>query len=171
MTSLTPWSKLGRAFMVLLLGWVEVVSSTSRFFPHLKTQLRGADLLATTRSSDFRSLSLTIIDQLHIGVLPTSLYKQSADANTLSESLNIMPLDWVRGAMLIRSNSLIRGHSGVRWRFIRSIVDLLNKGITPVCISYFIAGCHSNNAGRLSQLEGVSAHLVVRYMSFDLRIG
>lgn len=43
-----------------------------------------------------------------------------------------MPESWVRGAMIIRMNSLIRGHSGVRWEIIEKISELLNANITPV---------------------------------------
>ena len=37
-----------------------------------------------------------------------------------------------RGAMLVRVNSLIRGHSGVRWELIEKIVEILRANITPV---------------------------------------
>ncbi|KAK1222984.1 Protein pal1 [Marasmius sp. AFHP31] len=42
-----------------------------------------------------------------------------------------MPESWVRGAMLIRMNSLIRGHSGVRWELIEKIREVMNANITP----------------------------------------
>jgi hypothetical protein len=119
-------------------------------------------------SSDFRSLSLAIIEQLNMGVLPTNLYKSGADVRTLSESLNIMPRDWVRGAMLIRSNSLIRGHSGVRWRLIESMVDMLNKNISPVGVLSVVSGCYSNEMCRLSQSEGASVPPAVSSWSIRL---
>lgn len=43
-----------------------------------------------------------------------------------------MPESWVRGAILIRINSLIRGHSGVRWELIAKMVELLQANITPL---------------------------------------
>ena len=43
-----------------------------------------------------------------------------------------MPESWVRGAILIRMNSLIRGHSGVRWELIEKMNELLSNNITPV---------------------------------------
>jgi phenylalanine ammonia-lyase len=43
-----------------------------------------------------------------------------------------MPTSWVRASMLIRCNSLIRGHSGVRMSVVQAILDLLNKNIIPV---------------------------------------
>lgn len=43
-----------------------------------------------------------------------------------------MPESWVRGAILVRMNSLIRGHSGVRWELIEKMNDLLRENITPL---------------------------------------
>ena len=43
-----------------------------------------------------------------------------------------MPEAWVRGAILIRMNSLIRGHSGVRWELIEKMGELLREDIIPL---------------------------------------
>ncbi len=43
-----------------------------------------------------------------------------------------MPESWVRGAILVRINSLIRGHSGIRWELIEKMVALLRANITPL---------------------------------------
>lgn len=45
---------------------------------------------------------------------------------------NVMPHDIARGAMLLRCNSLIRGHSAVRMEVIDLLVNALNFGITPL---------------------------------------
>jgi len=37
----------------------------------------------------------------------------------------------VRGAMLIRANTLSRGNSGVREEVVQKLVDMINKGVTP----------------------------------------
>ena len=42
-----------------------------------------------------------------------------------------MPESWVRGAILVRLNSLIRGHSAVRWELLEKMVALLCENITP----------------------------------------
>ena len=42
-----------------------------------------------------------------------------------------MPEAWVRGAILVRINSLIRGHSAVRWELLEKMVTLLREDITP----------------------------------------
>ena len=43
-----------------------------------------------------------------------------------------MPESWVRGAILVRANSLIRGHSGVRWELVEKMIELLRSNITPL---------------------------------------
>ncbi|KAF7362212.1 Phenylalanine ammonia-lyase [Mycena venus] len=43
-----------------------------------------------------------------------------------------MPESWVRGAILIRMNSLLRGHSGVRWELLQKMNELLSANITPL---------------------------------------
>ena len=51
----------------------------------------------------------------------------------LSDPLAVssMPEAWVRGAILVRLNSLIRGHSAVRWELLETMVALLQENITP----------------------------------------
>ena len=45
-----------------------------------------------------------------------------------------MPQEWVRGAMLGRANVHAHGHSGVRPEITLTLVEMLNKGVTPyVC--------------------------------------
>jgi histidine ammonia-lyase len=45
-----------------------------------------------------------------------------------------MPLEWVRGAMLGRINVHAHGNSGCRLEITQTLVELLNKGVTPfVC--------------------------------------
>lgn len=43
-----------------------------------------------------------------------------------------MPEPWVRGAILVRINSLLRGHSAVRLEIIRFLVKLLQHDIVPL---------------------------------------
>ena len=45
-----------------------------------------------------------------------------------------MPIEWVRGAMLGRVNVHAHGHSGVRPEITLTLIEMLNKGVTPyVC--------------------------------------
>jgi phenylalanine ammonia-lyase len=43
-----------------------------------------------------------------------------------------MPTPWVRGLLLARLNSIIRGHSAVSLPVIETIISFLEKGLTPV---------------------------------------
>ncbi|TFK20779.1 phenylalanine ammonium lyase [Coprinopsis marcescibilis] len=87
---------------------------------------------AHTRTDKPIILGNALLQLLHSGVSPSSTAK--LDALPLLDPLasNTMPESWVRGAILIRMNSLIRGHSGVRWELIEKMGELLRENITPV---------------------------------------
>jgi len=53
-----------------------------------------------------------------------------------------MPPDWVRGAMLGRINVHAHGNSGSRIEITQTLVDMLNKGVTPyVCQKGSVGAC------------------------------
>lgn len=53
-----------------------------------------------------------------------------------------MPIDWVRGAMLGRINVHAHGNSGCRLAITQTLVDMLNKGVTPmVCKKGSVGAC------------------------------
>ncbi|KAF5367517.1 hypothetical protein D9758_003626 [Tetrapyrgos nigripes] len=87
---------------------------------------------ADTRTDKPLLLGKALLQHQHIGVLPSSDTKP-LDALPLLDpgSSSTMPESWVRGAMLIRMNSLIRGHSGVRWELVEKINELLKANVTP----------------------------------------
>lgn len=62
----------------------------------------------------------------------------------------------VRGAMLIRINSFLRGNSGLRPEIITRLCDFLNLGITPVIPSYGSVGA----SGDLVPLAHMSTALI-----------
>ncbi|KAJ8083490.1 hypothetical protein AAF712_013794 [Marasmius tenuissimus] len=86
---------------------------------------------ADTRTDQPLLLGKALLQMQHTGVLPSST--KPLDALPLSDptTATSMPEAWVRGAMLIRMNSLIRGHSGVRWELIEKIQEIMNANITP----------------------------------------
>jgi hypothetical protein len=57
----------------------------------------------------------------------------------------------VRGAIVVRMNSLIRGHSGVRWELIEKMGDLLRHNITPMVP---LRGSISASGGKISIVLG-----------------
>jgi histidine ammonia-lyase len=53
-----------------------------------------------------------------------------------------MPIEWVRGAMLGRINVHAHGNSGCRLEITQTLVDMLNKGVTPwVCQKGSVGAC------------------------------
>jgi histidine ammonia-lyase len=53
-----------------------------------------------------------------------------------------MPLDWVRGAMVGRINVHAHGNSGCRLAITQTLVEMLNKGVTPyVCQKGSVGAC------------------------------
>jgi histidine ammonia-lyase/phenylalanine ammonia-lyase len=63
-----------------------------------------------------------------------------------------------RGVVLVRANTLARGHSGTRLELIERLVDLLNRGITPVIPEEGSVGA----SGDLVPLSYVAAALTGR---------
>lgn len=64
-----------------------------------------------------------------------------SDAKRLSRNLILshavgtgpeLPQEVVRAAILIRANTLARGHSGVRLEVVETLIEMLNRGVTPV---------------------------------------
>ena len=112
---------------------------------------------ADTRTAEHDHLGSALLQHQHAGILPSSL-EARADANArafasnnakfsksstpaksskvsplpiTSESPN-MPAPWVRAALLIRLNSLLRGHSAASPELLFAMGGLLEKGVTPV---------------------------------------
>ncbi|THH33065.1 hypothetical protein EUX98_g1153 [Antrodiella citrinella] len=88
---------------------------------------------ADTRTNDPITLGYALLQHQHTGVLPSNP-NVVPTVLPLSDPLtsSSMPEAWVRGAILIRMNSLIRGHSGVRWELIEKMGELLRENITPM---------------------------------------
>ena len=87
---------------------------------------------ADTRTDQPILLGNALLQHQQSGVLPSST--KPLDVLPLQDPLNStsMPEAWVRGAILIRMNSLIRGHSGVRWELIEKMNELLRANVTPL---------------------------------------
>ena len=95
---------------------------------------RATRVAADTRTNHTIGLGHALIQHHHTGVLPSPASLQgSLPALPLSDPLaaTSMPEAWVRGAILVRINSLIRGHSAVRWELLEKMVALLREDITP----------------------------------------
>ncbi|QRW25470.1 phenylalanine ammonia-lyase [Rhizoctonia solani] len=96
--------------------------------------------IADTRTSQHLALGKALLQHQHSGILPSFTHPGHVAEDKpeaplpLSDPLNTlsMPESWVRAAMLIRMNSLIRGHSGVRWELLERMVSILDNDITPL---------------------------------------
>jgi phenylalanine ammonia-lyase len=117
---------------------------------------------ADTRTDQPILLGNALLQHQHAGVLPSAMDKP-LDVLPLQDPLNStsMPEAWVRGAILIRMNSLIRGHSGVRLELIEKMNELLSANITPLVP---LRGTISASGGIIL----FSSAYVVLMMSIDL---
>ena len=115
---------------------------------------------ADTRTDEPILLGNALLQHQQSGVLPSSM--KALDVLPLQDPLSAtsMPESWVRGAILIRMNSLIRGHSGVRWELIEKMCQLLRANITPLVPLY----------GTISASGGTSFTCTKFYFLFSIYI-
>jgi phenylalanine ammonia-lyase len=78
--------------------------------------------------NDMYTLQRAFLQHQHIGVLPMAC----ADTTSMSAEAGPLRREWVRAAMLVRANSVARGHSAVRHSTIESLLTLLRNDIVPV---------------------------------------
>ena len=87
---------------------------------------------SVTRTTDRNQLQLVILKNLCSGILPFGPPHSSISYDpTFHDSSLILPQSWVKGAMLLRLNSLLRGHSGCRWILINGLHQLLVHDLVP----------------------------------------
>ncbi|KAK0541198.1 hypothetical protein OC835_000290 [Tilletia horrida] len=128
---------------------------------------------ADSRTANTRALQLALLQHQQMGVLevppnfPSCTPSLPHASLSLSNSVLSMPESWVRGAMTVRLNSLIRGHSGVRMVVLERLQKLLAHDIVPVVpvrgsisasgdlspLSY-VAGCLAGQDGIYAWVNG-----------------
>ncbi|KAL5333912.1 L-Aspartase-like protein [Aspergillus crustosus] len=84
---------------------------------------------ADSRTTKVVSLQSALLQLTQAGVLLSS--DKTDEEDTLLGS-HAMPASWVRGTMVVRCNSNLRGHSAVKLPILESMVQLLRQGITPI---------------------------------------
>lgn len=88
---------------------------------------------ADTRTAQFVNLQKALLQHHHVGVLLSSDIGRAKDDSSLHAlKSHSLPRAVVRGAMLARANSLMRGHSAVRREVIENILKLLNLDFIPI---------------------------------------
>ncbi len=79
-----------------------------------------------------------------------------------------IPDEIIRGAILIRLNSLLKGYSGVRREVVKSLIEFLNRGITPIVPEYGSVGA----SGDLAPLAHIALTLMgegkVKYNGIEM---
>ncbi|KAH6637089.1 L-Aspartase-like protein [Chaetomium tenue] len=93
---------------------------------------------ADTRTQEFERLQSSAIQHLNVGILlktDKAVTDPDSDSGPRDNGMlrsHALPTPIVRAAMLIRCNSLMRGHSGVRVSVIETIMKLLSLNVTPI---------------------------------------
>ncbi|KAJ4291208.1 hypothetical protein N0V88_006202 [Collariella sp. IMI 366227] len=90
---------------------------------------------ADTRTDHHERLQSAAIQHLNVGILLKADKTDPSSQNTPENGLlrsHALPTPIVKAAMLIRCNSLMRGHSGVRVSVIDAVMKLLSLDMTPV---------------------------------------
>jgi len=113
-------------------AWLESVLATDRPVYGINT---GFGIFADRRISlkDSKQLSRNLILSHAVGTGPA-----------LDEEI-------VRAAMLVRANTLAKGYSGIRRELVQTMLDMVNKGVSPVIPSQGSLGS-SGDLGPLSHL-------------------
>ncbi|KAL9579716.1 MAG: hypothetical protein Q9212_004941 [Teloschistes hypoglaucus] len=100
-----------------------------KVFYGVKTGFGGS---ADTRTDQTGDLQSALLQHHQFGVLTKhDKGNRSQLGNGRHPSLQ-MPPEWVKGTMLVRCNTISRGHSAVRLHVIEAILKLLQNDLTPV---------------------------------------
>ncbi|KAL8993054.1 MAG: hypothetical protein Q9169_006634 [Polycauliona sp. 2 TL-2023] len=87
---------------------------------------------ADTRTNRTEALQSSLLQLQHYGVLAEIDKGNGIKPQNTYEHSHAMPSEWVKGTMLVRSNTIARGHSGVSLHAIETIITLLKHNLTPV---------------------------------------
>ncbi|GFF54077.1 hypothetical protein IFM46972_09933 [Aspergillus udagawae] len=84
---------------------------------------------ADSRTNHVVALQKSLLQLLQSGILTSKDTTSSHSSNSTDQS---MPSEWVKGTILVRANSVARGHSAVTIAAIASLLNLLREDLTPV---------------------------------------
>ncbi|PWY93433.1 phenylalanine ammonia-lyase [Aspergillus sclerotioniger CBS 115572] len=88
---------------------------------------------ADSRTNQTTTLQSSLLQLLQSGILTDSDTNSKVPRpNAQGPGPHSMPSEWVKATMLVRSNSVARGHSAVSVPVISAIIRLLREDITPV---------------------------------------
>ncbi|KAF2473409.1 phenylalanine ammonia-lyase [Lindgomyces ingoldianus] len=86
---------------------------------------------ADSRTKDVLALQRSLLQHTQSGIL-VDIDKKSHGIANLDVGFHSMPASWVKGTMLVRCNSVVRGHSAVSLRVVELIINLLRNNCVPV---------------------------------------
>ncbi|KAF2202544.1 phenylalanine ammonia-lyase [Delitschia confertaspora ATCC 74209] len=132
----------------------QAYTSSSRSLETLRSRLDKGEVIygvntgfggtADVRNKRTQQLQRVLIRELHYGILSSASRdpKPSQDAAALPYQFDLsneqldtavhLPETWTRAAILIRLNSLLKGHSAIRQETLESLLDLLRQNIIPI---------------------------------------
>ena len=87
---------------------------------------------ADTRSDHNEAMQSALLQHHHFGVLSRNDKEGINRVASASLSSHAMPAEWVKGTMLVRCNTIARGHSAVSIHVIQAIVSLIQNNLIPV---------------------------------------
>lgn len=87
---------------------------------------------ADTRTDRTEALQLALLQHQQAGILTATDKGTASQSQTTYAPSHAMPSEWVKGTMLVRSNTIARGHSAVSLHVIETIIALLKHDLTPV---------------------------------------
>ncbi|OQE42072.1 hypothetical protein PENCOP_c004G04321 [Penicillium coprophilum] len=85
---------------------------------------------ADTRTNELIDLQTHLLQFIQSGII-TAADKDPA-SNSERRAPHVMPVSWVRAAIVARANQNLRGHSAIRKSVLKSLIDLLQNDITPL---------------------------------------
>ncbi|EXJ81652.1 hypothetical protein A1O1_07717 [Capronia coronata CBS 617.96] len=86
---------------------------------------------ADTRTDQFDTLQIALMQHQQSAILGKNDVTVNGDADGEHKS-HSMPTSWVRGAMLVRVNTTLRGHSSVRTSVVNTIAEMIRQDMVPI---------------------------------------
>ena len=85
---------------------------------------------ADSRTQDFTTLQEALIQHQQSGILTKHETEGYDDGETITS--HAFPTSWIKGSLLVRSNTNVRGHSALRWEVSDMLLQFIRSGMTPV---------------------------------------
>jgi phenylalanine ammonia-lyase len=85
---------------------------------------------ADARTDHLSQLQLSCLQHTQSGIITS--WDKGLSVGDVDNSPHVFHTTWVRGAILVRANQNLRGHSAIRVDVLQRLLDLLDKGILPL---------------------------------------